>query len=93
MLQTDSSEYAARAHPLGMEFQIVARYENRTAGPIYLGRCTSRSPIPIHYIHTVDGDEVVGQWSCVGTEPIRVEAGEVRIDTLRIGRPDGLWRL
>lgn len=93
MLRTDSREYTARAHPLGITFQIVARYENRTAGPVYLGRCTSRSPIPIYYIHAVNGDEVVGQWACVGTEPIRVEGGEVRIDTLRINRPEGLWRL
>jgi hypothetical protein len=93
MLQTDTSEYTARAHPLGIAFQIVARYENRTAGPVYLGRCTSGNPTPIYYIHAVNGDEVVGQWSCVGTEPIRVKVGEVRINTLRIDRPDALWRL
>ena len=92
MLQTDSSAYAARAHELGIEFRIVARYENRTQHPVYLGRCTSRSP-PLYYIHSISGDEVVGGWSCVGTEPIRVEPGEVRSDELRIASPGGLWRL
>jgi hypothetical protein len=92
MLQTDSSAYTARAHEFGIKFRIVARYENRAGGPVYLGRCTPRSP-PIYYIHSLRGDEVVGQWSCVGTDPIRVKAGEVRIDTLRIESPQGSWRV
>jgi hypothetical protein len=101
-VQTDSVAYTATL--LGGEgsyrtyaVRVVARYTNRTPGPVYLARCYPSSPTPIYGLGLV-GDTTGGgtwgsafnpAWGCVGHEnPIEVAAGSTRTDTLILRAPN-----
>ena len=95
-LQVDRSEYHAtrfRTKPSTYSFTLIARYENRTANPLYLSRCTPSAQSPMYVIPEIHHpsldsgyDEV---WACVAHgSPIVIAPGATRVDTLRIEGPN-----
>ena len=100
-LRTDQAAYVARY--LAGEgpyrqygFTLVARFENRTGGPVYLERCYPNTPYPSFGVELVGGDGRAPEsgydpvWACVGHESqIVVQPGDTRVDTLRIRGPNG----
>jgi hypothetical protein len=51
-------------------FTIITRFENRSAAPVFLGRCYPDSPQPMYWIGPADGSTVEAaynpNWACVG---------------------------
>lgn len=93
-LETDRATY--QASPMAGSssyrwygFTLVARYTNQTARTVYLARCYPDSKAPIYSLRGVGfASAYDGAWACVGHDnPIRVEAGRSRTDTLRIQGP------
>ena len=97
-LNTDAAHYVAAPGPsLGTirqySFTIIARFTNRSAYTVHLGRCFSDTPFPIHGILNAGGDTTVAYdpgWSCVGGNFFHVAPGETRVDTLPIQAPWGV---
>ena len=99
-LVTDQASYVAR-YQRGegsyrqYGFTLVASFQNRTGGPVYLERCYPDTPVPTFGVELVGGvgwapesgfDPV---WACVGHgSQIVVRPGDTRVDTLRIHGPN-----
>ena len=105
-IQTDQTEYVAQFDSTvnkqdRYKFPLVARFENRTGVPIYLGRCYPDTPYPIYNVGPDNGkgvesssdslDNPYGTFvACVGHDnPIIVQPGEIRVDNLTIYAPNG----
>ena len=97
-LRVDRDRYvAARVGGEGRQlrygFQVIARFENRSARTLYLARCYPDSPTPIYGVRLVDGTDrwgsaYDGAWACVGhDEQIEVRPGAARTDTLQLIGP------
>jgi hypothetical protein len=96
-LRIDRTEYVAtpaegEAQARRYGFTLIARYENRTRGVLYLARCNPRDSSPIYGIEPVDSTQESAYdeaWACVGHDyPITVAPGAIRVDTLRIAGPN-----
>ncbi len=99
-LRVDQTEYRAAClrgrGGCSYSFTVVARYENRTAGPLYLSRCRPEDRTPMYSIPLIDdsanateGSAYDGAWGCVGHEsPIVIAPRATRVDTLRIEGPN-----
>ena len=97
-LQTDRTDYVATYR--GGEgpyrtygFTIIARYQNRTTGPLYVSYCPPRDRTPRYSIPASDDTtEASGYdrfWGCVGHEsPIVIAPHATRVDTLPIEGPN-----
>lgn len=97
-LQTDRTEYIA-TYRRGegpyrtYGFTIIARYQNRTTGPLYVSYCPPRDRTPMYGIpvsdDTTEDSGYDRAWGCVGHEsPIVVAPHATRLDTLRIEGPN-----
>ena len=98
-LVTDSVAYAATRVEDGSSlpryaFRVIARYTNRTNGPVYLARCYPDSPTPIYDVVEARQPEQSAVayspfWGCVGHDrQIGVAPGASRVDTLVITGPN-----
>jgi hypothetical protein len=100
-LTTDSTAYTAHStnrhnNALVYSFRVIARFENRTDKPLYLGRCSPKSAQPTYAVIAVR--RLIGRagypayssiWACGGHDsPIAVAPGAVRIDTLQLRGPN-----
>ena len=91
---TDATGYLAYRLPESLpryQFRIVSRFENRSAGTLYLGRCFPDSPQPLFTVfNTVPVESGYTQgWACVGHDrQFAIRPGEVRIDTLVVEGPN-----
>ena len=91
---TDTTGYLAYRLPGSLpsyHFQIISRFENRTASTLYLGRCFPDSPQPLFSV--VDAPPVESGyaqvWACIGSvQPFAIRTGEVRVDTLLVEGPN-----
>ncbi len=97
VLTTDATSYEARSLSSVQgrwAFNVVVRYTNPTAQPIYLARCYPNSPQPIYGVQLTDGSNAEGAayslaWACVGHDKqILVAPGATRVDTLTLGGPN-----
>ena len=95
-LQVDGTEYhAACIRGIGADctraFTVVARYDNRTAGPLFLSRCSSAARTPMYAVEVIDDTTDSGYdpvWACVGHDsPIVIAPRTTRVDTLQIEGP------
>jgi hypothetical protein len=96
-LTTDATGYVAdRVGSTGLgdyEFSVISRFENTTAAPVYLVRCSPDSPRPEYLVSTADGSEDESAynpiWACVGGAiPFEILPGAVRIDTFHVQGPN-----
>jgi hypothetical protein len=95
-IATDRTDYAAQRIDGALHryrFTVISRFQNRTATPLYLGRCFPNSPQPLFGVQlaspgtTESGYEQV--WGCVGHEAqFAVLPGATRTDTLVIEGPN-----
>ena len=94
-LQVDRTQYLATCIK-GVEvcsygFTVVPRYDNRTAGPLFLSRCSSAARTPMYAVEVIDDTADSGYdpiWACVGHDsPIVIALGATRVDTLQIEGP------
>ncbi len=100
VLQTDQTAYTAQQDPEEewptYSFTLVAQFENRSGRTLYLATCNPSSVHPIHSLKLMDKEssthsEYSGINSCSGNhDPIIIDAGSVRTDTLQITGP-GAW--
>lgn len=105
-IQTDQTEYVAQFDSTvnkqdRYKFPLVARFENRTGVPIYLGRCYTNTPYPIYNVGPDNGNGVESSSgsfdnpyatfaACVDHDnPIIVQPEEIRVDNLTIYAPNG----
>jgi hypothetical protein len=96
-IQTDQASY--RTHLIGGEgtkrtysFNVVTRLENRGTAPAYLSVCRDgQRTTPLYSSQLVNGDSLasgyVVVWACAGTQPVRLDPGTARVDTLRFLGP------
>src|SRR5439155_10547587 len=98
---TDSAEYTARPiAPSGQRerfgFRVIARFENRTSAPVYLGRCYPTSAQPLFSVAWADRPSsmppFVGYsqvWMCVGhDQQFQIGPDAWRVDTLLVTGPN-----
>lgn len=96
MLLTDHGSYVARRispdSPARYQFTIVARFENRSAITLYLGRCYPDSPQPmfgVGFAASVEQSAYDPVWGCVGHDKqFEMIPGSVRVDTFQISGPN-----
>lgn len=83
LIQTDHASYTLTAFAWGLATEIDYRFENRTAGPVFIENCYGSFGIALD---RWAGGRWVGVWSAVTascrSEPIRIDPGEVFADTL-----------
>lgn len=74
-------------------FTLIARFQNRTGDAIYLDRCYPDASRPIYGVELLGATRPLESgydpvWACVGHDnPIVVQPGAERVDTLRITGP------
>ncbi len=98
-LMTDATGYVAQqiagtAQPTEYRFTVITRFENRSAAPVYLGRCYPTSPQPVYGITAADGSAIESaydpNWACVGHDhQFEILPGAVRVDTFLVQGPNG----
>src|SRR4029078_3805412 len=90
-ITTDATGYVAHRLPGDLaryQFRIVARFENRGAATLSLGRCFPDSPQPKFTIWntTPVASGYAQTWACVGhNRQFAIQSGKARVDTL-VGR-------
>jgi hypothetical protein len=93
---TNATSYIAHRLP-GMparySFTVITRFENRSAGTVFLGRCYPDSPQPLFSVSIDEpADEASGFgqiWACVGhNSQFELAPGATRIDTLTVEGPN-----
>ncbi len=97
-LVTDATAYVAEpiagaGQPVQYQFAVIARFENRSASPVYLGRCFPNSPQPMYSIIAADSSAIVSAyepyWGCVAhNNQFEILPGAVRVDTFLVHGPN-----
>ena len=97
-LMTDATGYIAK--PIGgagqfvqYEFEVVTRFENRSAAPVFLARCFPNSPQPTYAILAADSSAIQSAydpgWACVAhNNQFQILPGAVRVDTFLVRGPN-----
>lgn len=96
-LMTDATGYVAQLiigseRPTQYQFTVISRFENPSAAPVYLARCSPDSPHPMYSIGTADGSAVQSAydpaWACVGHDKqFEILPGAARVDTFVVQGP------
>ena len=73
--------------------EVVTRFENRSAAPVFLARCLPESPQPRYAIVQAESSAVEPAydpiWACVAhNNHFKLAPGAVRIDTFRVNGPN-----
>ena len=99
VLRTDAIRYAARQvgtihDSPAYELEVIVRFENHTARPLYLDTCEPNSTQPISLVEFADsssrGHDWTRAWACTGHDThLSVQSGGIRIDTLTLRAPTG----
>jgi len=93
-ITTDATGYVAHRLPGDLaryQFRIVARFENRGAATLYLGRCFPDSPQPKFTIWntTPVASGYAQTWACVGhNRQFAIQSGQARVDTFVVEGPN-----
>ena len=91
---TDATGYVAHRLPGNLpryQFRIIARFENRGAATLYLGRCFPDSPQPTFTVQNTGPAESGYEqaWACVGhNRQFVIQSGEARVDTFVVEGPN-----
>jgi hypothetical protein len=75
------------------QFTVIARFENRSAAPVFLARCFPTSPQPMYGIVEADSSSVEvaydPAWACVGhNNQFQILPGQARVDTFLVRGPN-----